>query len=533
MHKNRLQELCQKRSWPLPTYTASREGPDHNPEFGASVLVSGQTFDSPNLFKSLKEAQNKAAEVALDSLSAISSASSAPDHPAGDESSPAAKAQIFYKSQLQQYVQKRNIGAPKYVCLSDGSAHAHRFKARVTVDGQTFESTQYFRSLREAEHSAARVALMSLPLEENQQDEPNFYKNLLQQLAQKKGLCLPKYNTVSEDESHMRIFRSTVEIHGKSFVGDVGRTKKQAEMNAAKVALNHVEGRINSHSIRMTCGDAMDNLEHPKIHAEPPSSITTDERNQTAEENGAITEVTQPATGLSPKYQVKLNDSPIPARNQPNLNAIPSSTLKIKEAYQATCDINFQEKQNRFPVPISNENIKEKQANGKVEDERVVTNKTDHEVLSNTSMIINELDDDTLFSDCTDKLNLSNLKLGSSTNSDINSQNVEHHDEIFSGNHVDQLNLTASKLDLDGKAKEEESNDCSSGDVDDNDNKVVDADIGKIFDSPSLLCNRVLVYPCKPDIVLPVGATLMPFSDSAWVAVSLDFSEHENLPNIL
>ncbi|KAI0527018.1 hypothetical protein KFK09_002614 [Dendrobium nobile] len=90
MHKNRLQELCHKRMWTLPTYTNTRDGPDHNPIFGASVVVNGQTFDAPNLSKSVKEAQNKAAEVALDYLSAIPTASVTPAQAAGDDPPPAA-----------------------------------------------------------------------------------------------------------------------------------------------------------------------------------------------------------------------------------------------------------------------------------------------------------------------------------------------------------------------------------------------------------------------------------------------------------
>jgi len=38
-----------------------------------------------------------------------------------------------------------------------------------------------------------------------------------------------------------------------------------------------------------------------------------------------------------------------------------------------------------------------------------------------------------------------------------------------------------------------------------------------------LLCNRVRVYPCYPDITLPNGITVMPISDNQWVAVSLEF----------
>lgn len=43
----------------------------------------------------------------------------------------------------------------------------------------------------------------------------------------------------------------------------------------------------------------------------------------------------------------------------------------------------------------------------------------------------------------------------------------------------------------------------------------------------SLLCNRVRVYPRKPDMVLPKGVISLPFSDDMWVTVSLDFSNHE------
>lgn len=43
----------------------------------------------------------------------------------------------------------------------------------------------------------------------------------------------------------------------------------------------------------------------------------------------------------------------------------------------------------------------------------------------------------------------------------------------------------------------------------------------------SLLCNRVRVYPRTPDMVLPEGAIMLPFSDDMWAAVRLDFSTHE------
>lgn len=66
--------------------------------------------------------------------------------------------------------------------------------------------------------------------------DKGFYKNLLQELAQKKGLMCPSYETVSSGLSHNRIFVSTVEVGSDSFQGLEAKTRKQAEMNAAEVA---------------------------------------------------------------------------------------------------------------------------------------------------------------------------------------------------------------------------------------------------------------------------------------------------------
>lgn len=61
MYKAKLQELCQRRRWSLPTYSAMSEGPPHMPNFKASVFVNGVTFSSYHTFHSSKEAYNQAA----------------------------------------------------------------------------------------------------------------------------------------------------------------------------------------------------------------------------------------------------------------------------------------------------------------------------------------------------------------------------------------------------------------------------------------------------------------------------------------
>jgi dsRNA-specific ribonuclease len=70
--------------------------------------------------------------------------------------------QRLFKSQLQTYAQKRNFALPVYSCERVGPPHSSRFKCKVTVNGQTFESLEYFSTLNKAEHAAAKAALMSL-----------------------------------------------------------------------------------------------------------------------------------------------------------------------------------------------------------------------------------------------------------------------------------------------------------------------------------------------------------------------------------
>ena len=55
-------------------------------------------------------------------------------------------------------------------------------------------------------------------------------------MAQREGCGLPTYFTEKSGEAHAPTFISKVEIDGVSFTGKEARTKKQAEMSAAKIA---------------------------------------------------------------------------------------------------------------------------------------------------------------------------------------------------------------------------------------------------------------------------------------------------------
>ncbi|KAL2335113.1 hypothetical protein Fmac_016326 [Flemingia macrophylla] len=68
------------------------------------------------------------------------------------------------------------------------------------------------------------------------QGHAGLYKNLLQELAQKEGFRLPRYTTDRFGEDHMPKFVSQVEVEGEVFSGQEAKSKKQAELSAAKVA---------------------------------------------------------------------------------------------------------------------------------------------------------------------------------------------------------------------------------------------------------------------------------------------------------
>jgi len=66
------------------------------------------------------------------------------------------------------------------------------------------------------------------------------YKNFIQEIAQKEGISLSVYNTVPTNKENSIAYKSSVQIKGEIFEGEPGTTKKQAEMNAAKIAYHHL-----------------------------------------------------------------------------------------------------------------------------------------------------------------------------------------------------------------------------------------------------------------------------------------------------
>ncbi|ESQ32788.1 hypothetical protein EUTSA_v10004385mg [Eutrema salsugineum] len=149
----------------------------------------------------------------------------------------------MYKNQLQELAQRSCFNLPSYTCTREGPDHAPRFKASVNFNGEIFESPTYCSTLRQAEHSAAEVALNALSskgpsksLTARVLDETGVYKNLLQETAHRAGLDLPVYTSVRSGPGHIPTFSCTVELAGMIFHGESAKTKKQAEKNAAIAA---------------------------------------------------------------------------------------------------------------------------------------------------------------------------------------------------------------------------------------------------------------------------------------------------------
>ncbi|KAI9077145.1 hypothetical protein K1719_040967 [Acacia pycnantha] len=205
----------------------------------------------------------------------------------------------MYKNQLQELAQRSCFNLPSYTCIREGPDHAPRFKATVNFNGDIFESYHYCSTLRQAEHSAAEVALNSLSsrgpshsLAARILDDTGVYKNLLQEISQRVGAPLPRYTTFRSGLGHFPVFTGTVELAGIKFTGEPANNKKQAEKNAAMAAWSSLkqlaretasctsEPENNDELEQITIARALLNYCHKeKISMSNPNSLITFPRN--------------------------------------------------------------------------------------------------------------------------------------------------------------------------------------------------------------------------------------------------------------
>ncbi|XP_039802360.1 double-stranded RNA-binding protein 8-like [Panicum virgatum] len=155
-----------------------------------------------------------------------------------------------FKSHLQEYAQKAGLPTPEYHTLKEGPSHEPIFKSTVVVNNTKYDSLPGFFSRKAAEQSAAEVALLeivkSVPASETRSipavQETGLCKNLLQEYAQKMNYAIPSY-ICSKQASGIAPFVCTVEIGGIHYIGAAARTKKDAEIKAARTALLAIQGQ--------------------------------------------------------------------------------------------------------------------------------------------------------------------------------------------------------------------------------------------------------------------------------------------------
>lgn len=148
-----------------------------------------------------------------------------------------------FKSRLQEYAQKEGYTTPVYHTIKEGPSHQPSFRSMVVVNDVKYDSLTGFLNRKASEQSAAEVALVELAKTGAMQvsqpvHETGLCKNLLQEYAQKMNFAIPSYDT-KKDEKQGRdaLFTSAVDIGGIKYIGGAARTKKQAELKAARTAL--------------------------------------------------------------------------------------------------------------------------------------------------------------------------------------------------------------------------------------------------------------------------------------------------------
>eukprot|EP00794_Sanderia_malayensis_P018699 gene18699-20587_t len=286
-YKNLLQEDCQKKHIPTPSYRTEKD--DSRGGYIGIVICNLQEFRAKTHMFTTKEAEQRVAFDVLQIKNILPSTAqfdvqpprSSLQSPANEQKPPlttvssAAKhttplamtlsqfnPEISYKSKLNEFAQKSNTS----ISYKDTN-HTEGFIATVTIGDNKFNSLQPMKQKKLAQQSAAFVALRwinggseqvqkvqqaNLPytsthgpgLNPCRQQEPSLpdksinYKGRLQEfLGAQIVQHRPSYNTEKKEIGGNNAFESTVTIDGRSWKGRREGSKKQAEQDAARTAM--------------------------------------------------------------------------------------------------------------------------------------------------------------------------------------------------------------------------------------------------------------------------------------------------------
>ena len=171
----------------------------------------------------------------------------------------------FYKNALQSYAQKKKLDSPRYETIE---TKEKRFVSIVYFEGNEFKSIEPKPSKKEAEQNAAEQALIFIGNKDvevsNEKDDftsvdpqvmgsnltsqqiDKNYKNLLQEIAQKKKIPNPIYNSRKTESG----FLSEVMYDGQWYSPDISPQNKKvdAEQKAASFVLAYLDREDTSNS---------------------------------------------------------------------------------------------------------------------------------------------------------------------------------------------------------------------------------------------------------------------------------------------
>ncbi|KAM0883687.1 hypothetical protein ACQ4PT_031465 [Festuca glaucescens] len=588
-YKSQLQIYTQKRHKGLPLYHTIQTGTPQAILFRSTVTVDGQTFESPQDYRTVKEAEFSAARVALMSLP---QESKPPEKiPAGSTSSLSLPGiQVNYKTQLQVYAQKRGKDLPLYSRIQDGPSHVPRFKSVVTIDGKTFESPHYFQTVKEAEYAAANLALMSLTQEASSQEQLPVqampHKNPRHELAEKEGSPLPVYNTLSDYSNHSFVSKSTLETQGGSFQGEPENSKKQKQMTAAELAFQH------STDIGSQMQQGTENIADKEIKiVEPDSSlsqvsvITSDEKNDS---NGIDHDSCSVGSGIHPPVAGKTQslDEPIEYGNmEKDKPAAPEPSIRA-EAMDSTPQCTSLPIASRPPTNTSNlastTSTRHAALQSPVEPIQPVKMENDEPAAPEPNIKAEAMDPLAIGS--RPPANTSSLATAASTTPvalqspvepiqpvkmendepsipepsteaevmDVTEPNTEAEVDVPEPSieaekmGVPERSIKGEAMDVPKPSIKKEVMDVSEPSVEEEamdstpehtslpiasrpPTNLAATTTAVPFPSDgcgqSMSTNRIQVYPRRPDMVFPEGVTVLPFSDDQWVAVSIPFSQ--------
>ncbi|KAF8010236.1 hypothetical protein BT93_J1004 [Corymbia citriodora subsp. variegata] len=158
---------------------------------------------------------------------------------------------VMYKNWLQEYTQKIKVHFPIYNTINEGSQHAPRYRSTVFVDGKSFTSPNTFPQKKEAKQNVAQIALdlLSQKMEDEGcpliHEDANFCKSILNEYAAKMNLEMPNYTTI-RPQGAAPVFVSSLLFNGVTYIGGVGKSKKEAEQLAARAAIQSLYDDSNS-----------------------------------------------------------------------------------------------------------------------------------------------------------------------------------------------------------------------------------------------------------------------------------------------